>query len=251
MITLTNEDDIMSLIDPWIRIPENLPPEQADHFVLGLSGNLTELTSLNLETYYKHYGSLVAYNRDKVDAHDPDFVSATGRSYGIELMLRSKLGWTDLYGSYSLAWTDLDNQGFVYFPRYDRRHHLNLLAIGRPLNGLTVTLRWEYGSGFPFSETVGYFDRLTLNNSLPGPFERGTLVPFVMLGPKNLGRLPAYHRLDANAAYDFLLTGFNVSVGLDFLNVYDNRNIFYFDRTTGQSVYMLRFFPSITLTITR
>ena len=251
MITLTNEDDIMSLIDPWIRIPDNLPPEQADHFVLGLSGNLTELTSLNFETYYKHYGSLVAYNRDKVDAHDPDFVSATGKSYGIEMMVRSKLGWTDLYGSYSLAWAELNNQGFIYFPRYDRRHHLNLMAIGRPVNRLSITLRWEYGSGFPFSQTVGYFNRLTLGNSLPGPWERESTLPLVMLGPKNGARLPAYHRLDASAVYDLSLMGFNVSAGLDFLNVYDNKNIFYFDRTTGQSAYMLRFFPSVTFAITR
>jgi hypothetical protein len=251
MMTLTNEDDIMSLIDPWIRIPDNLPPEQADHYVLGLSGNLTELTTLNLETYYKHYGSLVAYNRDKVDAHDPDFVSATGQSYGIELMVRSKLGRTDLYGSYSLAWADLNNQGFVYVPRYDRRHHLNLMTISRLASGLSVTLRWEYGSGFPFSQTVGYYYRMTLGNSLPGPWERESTMPLVMLGPKNGARLPAYHRLDASAAYDFSLMGFNVSAGIDLLNLYDNKNIFYFDRTTGQSAYMLRFFPSIMLTIMR
>ena len=37
--------------------------------------------------------------------------------------------------------------------------------------------------------------------------------------------------------------------GGDVLNVYDNKNIFYFDRKTGERVNMLSFFPSGTITI--
>ncbi len=177
MLTVTSEDDIITLIEPWIRIPDYLPPELADHYVLGLAGNISDQTSMTLEGYYKHYGSLVVYNRDKTSEGDPDYVQGSGKSYGAEALVRAKIDWIDLYGAYSLSWALLNNQGFVYFPRYDRRHHLNLMAIGRPLKGVSVTLRWEYGSGFPFSQTVGYFDQLSLAHAIPGQFETETGTP--------------------------------------------------------------------------
>jgi hypothetical protein len=71
----------------------------------------------------------------------------------------------------------------------------------------------------------------------------------MMLGAKNDARLPAYHRLDASISYDTRILGLDLSVGADLLNLYDNKNIFYFDRRTGQRVYMLPFFPSATLTL--
>jgi hypothetical protein len=84
---------------------------------------------------------------------------------------------------------------------------------------------------------------------LPGQFELENGSPYLMLGSKNAARLPAYHRLDADLAYDVTLLGFNASLGLDILNVYDNKNFFYFDRKIGQSINMLPFYPSASLTI--
>ncbi len=249
MLTVGNEDDVISIFDAWISVPKSMQPEQADHFVLGLSGNLTEQATMNLETYYKKYSSLVVYNRDKIDASDPDYIQGSGDSYGAELTLRSHSPVVDLYGTYSLAFAKINNGGFVYYPRYDRRHHVNLMAILHLVRGLSTTARWEYGSGFPFSQTVGYFDRLMLDNALPGQFETETGSPYIMLGPKNAARLPAYHRLDISIAYNLRLIGLDVVAGVDLLNVYNNKNIFYFDRKTGQRVNMLAFFPSATLTV--
>jgi hypothetical protein len=249
MLTVGNEDDVISIFDAWIRVPRELKPQQADHYVIGLSGSVTEQASINMEAYYKRYNSLIVYNRDKIDANDPDYIQGDGNSYGAEVTLRSHSQYIDLYGAYSLSYAKINNGGFVYFPRYDRRHHVNLMAIGHPLRGLTTTLKWEYGSGFPFSQTVGYFDRLSLDNALPGQFETETGTPYIMLGPKNAARLPAYHRMDISIVYNFRIIGLDVNVGADFLNVYDNKNIFYFDRRTGQRVNMLAFYPSATLTI--
>ncbi len=249
MITVDNEDDVISIFDAWISVPEGLKPEQADHYVLGISGNLTEQATMNLETYYKRYNSLVVYNRDKIDASDPDYITGSGSSYGAELTLRSHSPYVDLYAVYSLSWAKINNGGFVYYPRYDRRHHINLMAIGHPLKGLTTTVRWEYGSGFPYSQTVAYFDQLSMDNALPGQFESETGSSYIMLGPKNAVRLPPYHRMDISVVYNFRVIGLDVNVGADLLNVYNNKNIFYFDRRTGQRVNMLSFYPSATLTI--
>ncbi|MBF8295151.1 MAG: Plug protein [Bacteroidetes bacterium] len=249
MLTVGNEDDVISIFDAWIRVPKELPTEQADHYVIGISGSLTEQATINAEAYYKDYNSLVVYNRDKIEATDPDYIKGSGQSYGAEVTIRSHSSFVDLYAVYSLSWAKIDNGGLIYYPRYDRRHHIHLMAITHPVKGLTATVRWEFGSGFPFSQTVGYFDRLTLDNALPGQFELETGSPFIILGPKSAARLPAYHRMDINIAYTFNLLGLDCSMGADLLNVYNSKNIFYFDRKTGERVNMLSFFPSATVTV--
>ncbi len=82
MITVGNEDDVISIFEGWIRVPANIPDERADHFVLGLSGNLIPTIAINTEAYYKSYGSLVVYNWDKTNVTDPDYIQGTGDSYG-------------------------------------------------------------------------------------------------------------------------------------------------------------------------
>ena len=249
MLTISNEDEVVTVFEGWISVPEDLPPEQADHYVVGLSGAFSENLSVNLEGYYKYYRSLVVYNWAKNVATDPDYVRGTGQSYGGELTLRSKIAFLDLYATYALSWATIDNQGFEYYPRYDRRHHLNLLGVAHLMRGLDFTARWEYGSGFPYSQTVGYYDALMLDDALPGQFEQETGTPYYQLGEKNSARLPAYHRLDLGMAYNFFPGGFDVTIGIDVLNVYDNQNIFYVDRLTGQVVNMIAFYPSATLTV--
>lgn len=250
IITVNNEDDVISIFDAWIPIPEELESEQADHYVTGLEGNIIPQLSFNVQTYYKRYGSLVTYNRDKVDAQDPDYINSTGKAYGAEALLRYGIPIVDVYAAYTLGWTTIRNGSVEYPPRYDRRHTLNLLAVFHPLNVVDVTLRWEFGSGFPFTQTIGYYDRLQLNDIFnDGGYAGETGVPYSILGDKNAARLPSYHRLDLSAAYRFLLGPIRGTVGLHIINLYDRKNIFYFDRKTGQRINMLSLFPSATLNL--
>ena len=248
-ITVNNEDDVMPIFDAWIKVPGNIPPEKAIHFVTGVDGNLDATTSISLQTYYKYYSSLVVYNRDKIDASDPDYIQGKGKSYGAEVLVRSRVSLVDLYATYTLSWTTVDNGGLVYYPRYDRRHHLNLLASIQPFSHFEVTARWEYGSGFPYSATVGYFDRLMLGSPFHSPIELETGKPYTAIGAKNASRLPQYHRLDMSAQYRFTVAGINGTIGGQIINAYDNINIFYFNRKTGEHTEMLRFFPSATVTL--
>lgn len=249
MITVNNEDDIISIFDAWIQVPNELRSEQSDHYVLGVEGNMARELSVSLQTYYKHYGSLVTYNRDKVDARDPDYVNGTGRAYGMETLMRYGASMFDFYAAYTLGWTTITTNNFSYYPRYDRRHTVNMLAVVRPLERLEATLRWEVGSGFPFTQTVGYYDRLLLGGIFDGSFVGETGKPYALLGEKNAARLPTYHRLDASVTYRFMLGPVKGSIGVSVINVYDRRNVFYFDRKTGQRVDMLPFFPSATLNL--
>ncbi|HTY38079.1 MAG TPA: TonB-dependent receptor [Bacteroidota bacterium] len=247
-ITISNEDDVMPIFDAWIKIPAGISPERATHLVAGVEGNISPPVSLSFQTYYKRYSSLVVYNRNKVDDSDPDYISGTGDSYGLETMIRSSFSLVELYGAYSLGWTRLDNSGFVYYPRYDRRHHINLLAAIKALTNLNVNLKWEYGSGFPYSESLGYYDRLTLD-PLGQPFQNATGKPYTYMGSKNSARLPSFHRLDLGVSFQFRILGISGSLDGQIINVYDNVNVFYFDRNTGEHTDMLHFFPSATITL--
>ena len=249
LITLNNEDDIISIFDMWIQLLGSLKPEQADHYVIGLEGNPLRNLSASFQSYFKNYRSLVVYNRDKIDSRDPDYINGTGKAYGFETLLRYGSPALDLYLSYSLGWTMVTTSGFEYNPRYDRRHTLNLLVTYRPMDGVEIGARWQFGSGLPFTQSVGYYDRITLSNIFRGPWVSETPKPYVMLGDKNSARMPSYHRLDASVTYRFTVRPISGSFGLNIVNVYNHKNIFYFDRKTGQQVDMLPFFPTATLSL--
>jgi hypothetical protein len=249
IITVNNEDDVISIFDAWIQVPEDLKTEQADHFVVGLEGNVLPSLSTNFQAYYKAYSSLVMYNRDKVDALDPDYIGGSGAAYGIESLIRYSSDIIDVYAAYTLGWTRVTASGLTYFPRYDRRHNLNLLAVLHAGQRVDLTARWEFGSGFPFTETAGYYDRLGLTDIFRGSYVGETGKPYAILADKNAARLPAYHRLDMSATYRFTLRPITGNLGVHVVNVYNHKNIFYFDRKTGQQTTMLPFFPTATLTI--
>ena len=250
IITVANEDDLIPIFNAWIAVPDYLEPEQADHFVVGFEGSPIPSLSASIQSYYKRYGSLVSYNRDKVDATEPDYINATGESYGAEALVRFSNPLLDLYSAYTLSWVKTNLNGFIYPPRHDRRHSLNLLASIHPLEGLDLSFRWEFGSGFPFTQGLGFYDRLTLGELYPNPFVTETGQPYMALGAKNAARLPAYHRLDASIAYRVnLFSSIRSSFGINIINLYDRKNLFYFDRKTGQRINMLEFYPTASLTL--
>jgi hypothetical protein len=249
MITVNNEDDVIPIFDAWIQVPRDLRSERADHYVLAIDGNVLRNLSTSFQSYYKSYGSLIAYNRDKIDASDPDYIRATGKAYGFETLIRYGSPVVDLYAAYSLGWTTITNGDITYSPRYDRRHTLNLLSMLHILDGFDIALRWEFGSGLPFTQSVGYFDRLALTDMFRQGYVHQTGDPYMLLGDKNAARLPSYHRLDASATYRFSVRPIRGSIGVHVTNAYDKRNIFYFDRKTGQQINMLPFFPTATLSL--
>lgn len=250
VITMNNEDDIIPLFEAWVYIPDYLKPEVANHYVLGLEGNIFPRLSTSVQTYFKSYSSLVIYNRNKLYPPDPDFLNGTGEAYGLETLLRYDLPAVSAYVTYTLGWTTIDALGLSYPPRYDRRHSINVLGVYRPADNWEVTLRWEFGSGFPYSQTVGYYDRVSFSDVVRDPnFLLETGEPYSMLGPKNAARLPSYHRLDGSVAYRIHLAGIGGSVGVQVANIYNRKNILYFDRKTGQRINTLPFFPSAALNV--
>lgn len=246
-VTISNEDDIISLFEAWIPIPTGLKPEEAHHYVFGVEGLPASNFSLSVQTYLKNYPSLVVYNREKLYPTDPDFINGTGKAYGTEFLARFNLSVVEAYLSYSLAWSRVTNDGLTYPPRYDRRHTINLLGVVHPLRDVDVAVRWEFGSGYPYTQSAGYYDRLLFGGIGNGQLIGESGQPYSILEEKNAARLPAYYRIDASATYHFVLSPFRGSVGASFANLTDRKNILSYDRKTGQRINMLDFFPSATL----
>ena len=249
LISISNEDDLISLFDAWILLPSELRPEEAHHYVLGVEGNVFPSLALSLQGYYKSYPSLTLYNSTKIYPGEPDYVNGTGEAYGVEALTRFSSPLVDIYASYTYSYVTVSANDITYYPRYDRRHMVKAITTFHMLRGLDLSLRWEYGSGYPFTQNAGYYDRLSLSGIGTDPFPEGTGTPSRTLGDKNTARLPAYHRLDLSLTYSASIGGIRGTAGVSVINIYGQKNILYYDRATGKTDYMIPFFPTASLTI--
>ena len=249
LITVSNEDDLVSLFDAWLYLPKELRPEEAYHGVFSLEGNLYPSLAASLQVYGKDYRSLTLYNSARVFPDDPDYINGTGLAYGAEFLLRFASPLVDLSASYAWSRVNVTAAGVTYPPRYDRRNAVKALGTAHLLSNLDFTLRWEYGSGYPFTQGEGFYSRLTLSDLGRDPFPGGSALQTRVLGPKNAARLPAYYRVDAGVTYSLPVGPFHAIFGASVVNVSDAKNILFYDRTTGRTEYMIPFFPTATFTL--
>ncbi|MGE5351047.1 MAG: TonB-dependent receptor [Acidobacteriota bacterium] len=244
--TLTDESEVISLFEPWIIIPEYLNPSTARHYILGLETNFTENLSFETEGYYKSISNFPALNENKVFESDRDLISGTGEAYGVEFMLKWKFLDFFFMGSFSRGWTYKTVEGWTYYPKYDSRNSLNLTLEYNFGNDYQASAIWVYNSGLPFTKLTGYYDKLEASDyfnqlNMLTPYQ-----PFLLLGDKNLGRLPDYHRLDMSLSKKFTTSFANFYLDVSAINIYNRKNIFYFERNTGKRVNMLPFLPTAT-----
>jgi hypothetical protein len=67
---------------------------------------------------------------------------------------------------------------------------------------------------------------------------------------RNNGRLPYYHRLDVSLKKHFKISKYTrVEAVASISNLYDRRNIFYFDRVRYERVNQLPILPSLAVTL--
>ena len=92
LITVSNEDDLISLFDAWVLLPDNLHPEEARHYVLGIEGNIVPGLATSLQGYIKDYRSLTLYNSNKVFPDDPDYRRSLATSLALRGLVRTRSG---------------------------------------------------------------------------------------------------------------------------------------------------------------
>ncbi|TAK46082.1 MAG: TonB-dependent receptor [Saprospiraceae bacterium] len=265
LIASVNELDVVNLFvgflagpDETVKEPngvDNAPHrlQKAIHGVVGAEVDLTNNLELNVEPYYKRYTQLIQLNRNKLEPTDPDFVTENGDAYGIDFTFRYQKNDFYAWATYSLAQVTRYDGEQTYPTIFDRRHNINLLATYQfgQKKDWEAAVRWNLGSGFPFTLTQGFYNDFNFENGLESnPITGNGDLGVVLDGKRNGGRLPYYHRLDLSLKRTLSLGKFTkMEVVASVTNAYSRDNIFYFDRIRNQRVNQLPILPSLGLTI--
>ena len=142
---------------------------------------------------------------DKPEIERKDFIFEKGQAYGGDITLKFEYKGLYLWAVYSLGWV-VRNDGVVkYAPHFDRRHNVNLLlsyACGKR-KSWQFDIRWNFGSGFPYTQNQGYYPYYLPTDGIGDDYVSvNENISFSL--PTSIARLPAYHRLDANIKRNFI-----------------------------------------------
>jgi hypothetical protein len=268
---------VVNLFNGYLAGPENIPKtfdgekikdklQKSKHLIFGMEIDLTEDVTLNLESYYKSFDQLSNLNRNKLFDENQfpdepklltkDFVLEKGAAYGADATLSYEDNHWYVWLVYSLGKVDrmhenIDYEIETYSPHYDRRHNVNLVvsyAFGEN-NHWELNGRWNYGSGFPFTLTKGYYENINFNDGIETDFIHQNGELGIYYDDLNKGRLPDYHRLDVGVKRTFIFSKHSrLEVNANLTNAYNQLNLFYVDRITQEEIYQLPFMPSVGMT---
>jgi len=274
LVAANSDRDVVNLFYGFLSGPENLPDEfngkavnsklqKAQHVVLGVEVDASKNLLVNVEAYYKNFSQLTNINRNKVfddnaDYHDvadylkKDFIVENGSAKGIDVSMKYEKKKLYVWIAYSFAYVNRFDGISHYVPHYDRRHNVNLVAsykFGR-LDSWEINGRWNMGSGFPFTQTQAFYERLNFTQGIYSDLLTLNGDLGIIYAPINKGRLPYYHRLDLGITKRFSLSeNSTLEANATVTNVYDRDNIFYVNRVTNEKVYQLPVMPSAGLTL--
>jgi len=269
LISTTYDKDVVNLFYGFITSPMNLPTEfmgktvknklqRSSQVVLGFELDFLKNFSLNVEGYYKYYPQLTSLNRNKLyddtpenanipDYYKKDFVLETGDAEGVDVSLKYDWKKIHLWVTYSLGYIHRNDGVIDFVPPYDRRHNLNLVGtfyFGKK-SDWELDVRYNYGSGFPFTQTAGFYEMMTFNDmGTSYVTENGELG--ILYSDYDMGRLPYYSRLDVNLKKIFMLgKTMKLEINLSVTNALNQQNIFYFDRVSYTRIDQMPFMPSL------
>jgi len=277
----TSDKDVVNLFYGFLTAPENYPTnfvqpdgtskvvnnglQKSWNAITGLEVDLSKKLKLNVEVYYKWFSQMTNVNPNKLyddnianfeidDALKKNFIMESGTALGGDIVFTYTTKKFYLWAVYAIGKVDRWN-GFEYYaPVFDRRHNVNLIATYNFGKNETweITTRWNLGSGLPFKQTNGVYEKPVINNTSDDYWNSNSTELTFIYDDQNNGRLPTYHRLDVNVKKSFAPEKhknlkFEIIGGIT--NVYSRKNIFYVNRVTNQKVYQLPIMPSLALTM--
>ncbi|MDI1356244.1 MAG: TonB-dependent receptor [bacterium] len=288
LFSANSDRDVVNLFYGFINAPDNteLSPtyldksgqaqtvnssvQKASHLIGGFEFDILKYFFLDVEVYQKFFNQIVNVNRDKVyednttNANRPDdlkksFVIEQGRARGFDVLLKYDRKRFYFWAVYSLTFNDrwVGNNTYQtvlnYPPNFDRRHNINLVssyAFGKKKNW-ELNARWNFGTGFPFTQTQGYINTLNPNGTINYNFNTGNGNLNYIPSTLNGGRLPDYHRFDVGVKYRYKWNGRNtLEVTAGATNIYNRENIFYVDRITFKRINQLPIMPNLNISLT-
>jgi hypothetical protein len=260
-------------LDTWILSGEKAPHVVSDQVQMGVEGYPREGWFASLEGYYRLFDGVVTLNRaDDPNDYADDYLPGSGTSYGADLFIRRSRGFTT--GWLSLSWLEAvrtfpDFQSgldpapdITYAPVFDRRLDLDLILQRQLRDGLELGLRWNFGTGLPFTRPLasyaylspGVFPGSRLEWEMADPEkegEEGEGLLAVVLGGRNQARYPPRHRLDVSLRWTVEKGWGRVVPYLSVLNVYNRKNVLFYFFEYDQSppvrtgISMFPFLPTV------
>ena len=236
--------------------------QYAWHAIGGFEYDFTKKLTLNVEAYYKYFSQLSNINQNKLyedkpqfssidDVFKKDFILENGESFGADLLLKYSDERLYLWAVYSYG-NSTRWDGFEFYrPVFDRRHNVNL--VGTYLFGkkkdLETSIRWNLGSGLPFTPTIGFYEEQNFQDGVTSDYVTNN-PDYIStnLGKFNSERLPSYHRLDVTVKKRFeFKNATTMEVVASITNLYNRKNIFYINRVTSEKIYQFPILPSLGL----
>ncbi len=281
LISAISDRDVVNLFYGFLSGPDDLPEllgnkeithrmQTARHAVGGFEIDLGEFIELNIETYVKDFTQIANINRDKIyddnreNADQPeylrkDFIVETGVAKGFDITCKYNNKHLYIWSVYSYNRVNRYDGIRRYQPHFDRRHNINLVVsygFGKMHDKdfeWEFNTRWNFGSGFPFTLTQGFYENLDFSDGATTDYtkENGSLG--ITYADLNTGRLPYYHRWDISLRRTIYLKSQNtkserrLEINASCTNVYNRDNIFYFDRIAYKRINQLPILPSLAL----
>ena len=261
IIGTSNDRDIVSLFNGFLTGPEE--PVQgidgkqlenklvlAKHAVAGFERDLPNNITMTVEGYYKDFPRIIIVNRNKLSNEASNYATEEGYAYGLDVSLSQKTNKWDIWTTFSYGFVNRFD-GIQNYPAvFDRRYNSNILLTYyiTSSKNTSVGLRWNFGSGFPFTQTRGFYNEQPISTSntdylTSNPSSFG----IIYSSQRNSGRLPDYHRLDFSFNHKFkIISQVKGEVSLSAVNLYNRDNIFYFDRVRYSRVDQLPFMPALS-----
>jgi len=271
----SSDKDVVNLFNGLLSAPQNVQSTFVDQFqnersvrngiqyawhaIGGFEYDLGKYITVNIEGYYKYFSQLSNINQNKLyedlaqfayidDVYKKDFIIESGESYGVDLLLKYSKERLFLWGVYSYGYSTRWDGFMEYFPVFDRRHNINMVGsyIFGKKKDLELNIRWNLGSGLPFTPTAGFYQGENFSGGVTDITTTNPSDVSTLLGTFNSQRLPAYHRLDVTVKKQFTFKNEDVlEVIASVTNVYDRNNIFYINRVTNKTIYQFPILPSM------
>ena len=282
LVAATSDRDVVNLFYGFLSGVENIPNtfngkkvssslQTANHFVLGTEFDLTSKLNMNIEGYWKQFKQLTNINRNKIYQDNEenssinalikkDFMIENGDAYGFDLSMKYEDKHWYLWAVYALGFVNRNYEKYdagevklvTYQPHFDRRHNVNLILTytAGDLRQWEFSGRWNFGTGFPFTQVQGFYEFLTFQDGIYFDYTTANGELGLIFADLNQGRLPTYHRLDLDAKRKFFFSErTTLEVDLSVTNVYNRANVFYVDLITSEVVNQLPILPSLGLTL--
>ena len=260
ILSTSSDRDVVSLFNGIISSPENIKNndgsdlmqkfQKSQHLILGIEFDLNQDIDLQIEGYIKDFSQLSNINRNRIDEDDPEFITESGIAKGIDFLLKYKKNNIYLWTVYSYGYITRKYNELIYNPNFDRRHNINFVGSYKYGKNKTwkTDLRWNLGSGFPFTQTQGFYEQISFSDGINTDYnsENGNLG--IIYSNLNEGRLPYYHRLDLSTSKNIKFNEkSSLEISASITNIYNRENIFYFNRIKNERINQLPFMPSVGL----